>query len=98
MAGEKQKRPHGVQTKSIVRAIRTLEVLKENTDEHQFGDKYTFKKAIDEKHDEVEVTASAEGVMDWAILHMDRIEVLRPLELRKKIQEKAERLLIKYKN
>lgn len=62
----------------------------------QFGDKYIVKRAIDAEHDEVEVTGSGEGVVDWAILNMERIEILRPKSLRKRVQEKAGKLLEKY--
>lgn len=61
-----------------------------------FGDKYRVRKRIDSNHDEVEVVCSEHAMIDWAIQFDERIEVIRPLRIRKKITEKAHKLVKQY--
>ncbi len=61
-----------------------------------FGDKFLYKKSIDAEHDEIEVVCSEHAMIDWAMQFCDRVEVIRPQSIRKKIKEKAEVLYRKY--
>lgn len=61
-----------------------------------FGEKYTVKRAIDSDYDEVDVDCSEHAMIDWAIQFDERIEVMRPLGIRKKIKEKAFKLAQQY--
>lgn len=55
-----------------------------------FGNHYTFKRELDADHDEVEVTCSHNAMVNWAIQYSDKVEVIRPESLRKKIMEKLQ--------
>lgn len=61
-----------------------------------FGEQYQVKRAIDETYDEVSVVCSEHFLIDWVIQFSDWVEVLRPLPIRKKIKEKALKLMEKY--
>lgn len=39
-------------------------------------------------HDEIEVTCSYNGMVNWAIQYSDKVELLRPKSLRDKIAQK----------
>ena len=62
----------------------------------QFGDKYTYKKKIDDEHDEIEVIASGNAIIDYAIQYSDLVEIIRPKDLRKKLIDKINTIQIKY--
>ncbi len=61
-----------------------------------FGDRFLYKKSIDAEYDEVEVVCSEHAMIDWAMQFCDRVEVIRPQSVRKKIKEKTEMLYGKY--
>ena len=62
----------------------------------QFGDKYTYKKKIDDEYDEIEVTASGNAIIDYAIQYSDLVEIIRPMDLRKKLIDKINSIQKKY--
>lgn len=62
----------------------------------QFGDAYTFKRKVDEEQDEIEVIASGDAVIEFAIRKMNLVEIVRPQALRKKVLERAQSLIKKY--
>jgi len=62
----------------------------------QFGDKYIYKKKIDDEYDEIEVTASGNAIIDYAIRYSDLVEIIRPKELRDKLIDKINSVHIKY--
>lgn len=76
----------------------TLKVRKDAyTPLHDFcGGKYIFKKSIDDNYDEVEVICSEQAAIDWAIQFQDKIKIIRPIAMQKKIKEKAFALIEKY--
>ena len=59
-------------------------------------DKYTYKRKIDDDHDEIEVIASGNVVIDYAIPYSDLVEIIRPKDLRKKLIDKINSIQIKY--
>ncbi len=61
-----------------------------------FGDKYRVRRAIDSNHDEVEVVCSEHAMIDWAIQFDERIEVMRPSWIRRKIKDKVLKLARQY--
>lgn len=62
-----------------------------------FGDRYTFRKHIDDKWDEVTVRCVPKGMESWAMQCADYVEVLSPSELRNSILEKSMMLMSRYK-
>lgn len=63
----------------------------------QFGDKYIYKKKIDDTYDEIEVTASGDAIIDYAIQYSDLVEIIRPKSLRNKLIDKINNIQTKYK-
>lgn len=61
-----------------------------------FGDRYEFKKHIDERWDEVEVRCVPEAMEVWAMQCSNYVEVLGPEDLRNRIFEKCQRLVSRY--
>lgn len=61
-----------------------------------FGDRYTFRKHIDERWDEVEVKCVPKAMESWAMQCSDYVEVLSPIELRQSISERCKKLLERY--
>lgn len=61
-----------------------------------FGNRYEFKKHIDERWDEVEVRCVPEAMEVWAMQCSDYVEVLGPEDLRNRIFEKCQRLVSRY--
>ena len=64
----------------------------------QFGDKYIYKKKLDDEYDEIEVTVSGNAIIDYAIQYSDLIEIIRPKDLRNKLIEKVNNIQLKYKD
>lgn len=64
----------------------------------QFGDKYIYKRKIDDANDEIEVTASGDAIIDYAIQYSDLVEIIRPKALRNKLIDKINNIQIKYKD
>ena len=62
----------------------------------QFGDKYTYKKKIDDEYDEIEVTVSGNAIIDYAIQYSDLVEIIRPRGLRNKLIDKINSIQKKY--
>ena len=62
-----------------------------------FGNRYEFKKHIDDRWDEVEVKCVPKAMESWAMQCGDFVEVLSPKELRNEIAEKCLHLLNRYK-
>ena len=62
----------------------------------QFGDKYTYKKKIDDEYDEIEVTVSGNAIIDYAIQYSDLVEIIRPKNLRNKLIDKINSIQKKY--
>ncbi len=62
----------------------------------QFGDKYIYKKKIDDEYDEIEVTASGDAIIDYAIQNSDLVEIVRPKDLRNKLIDRINNIQIKY--
>lgn len=62
-----------------------------------FGEDYEFKKSLDCKWDEVEVTCVPEAVMNWAMQCSDYVEILEPKILREKMKTRCESLVKRYK-
>ena len=62
----------------------------------QFGDKYTYKKKIDDEYDEIEVTASGNAIIDYAIQYSNLVEIIRPKDLRRKLIDKINSIKTKY--
>lgn len=63
-----------------------------------FGDTYRFI-AVDENdsdYDIVTVTCTSFGMENFAMQYADRMEVLKPLELREKIRNKAQAMAERY--
>lgn len=61
-----------------------------------FGKKYIFKNKIDDEYDEIEIMASGDAVIEFAIKYMDIVEIIRPQALRKRVAEKAAELIKRY--
>lgn len=61
-----------------------------------FGDRYIFRKHIDERWDEVEVKCVPKAMESWAMQCSDYVEVLSPIELRQSISERCKKLLERY--
>lgn len=61
-----------------------------------FGEAYEFKKSLDSKWDEVEVTCVPEAVMNWAMQCSGYVEILEPKILREKMKERCESLVRRY--
>ena len=61
-----------------------------------FGDRYEFRKHIDEKWDEVVVSCVPNAMTIWALQCSDYVEVLRPESIRLQIYEKCKQLTKKY--
>lgn len=62
-----------------------------------FGERYTFRRHIDERWDEVEVKCVPKAMESWAMQCSDYVEVLSPEELRNCIFDKCKSLLDRYK-
>ena len=62
----------------------------------QFGDKYTYKKKIDDEYDEIEVMVSGNAIIDYAIQYSDLVEIIRPRDLRNKLIDKINSIQKKY--
>lgn len=62
-----------------------------------FGNRYVFKKHVDERWDEVEVKCVPKAMESWAMQCSDFVEVLSPVELRNNIFERCKSLLERYK-
>lgn len=62
----------------------------------QFGDGYIYRKKIDTEYDEIEVTASGNAIIDYAIQYSDLVEIIRPKDLRNKLVDKITSIQIKY--
>lgn len=61
-----------------------------------FGDRYTFRKHLDEEWDEVEVKCVPKAMESWAMQCSEYVEVLSPIELRRNISERCKALLERY--
>jgi len=61
-----------------------------------FGERYEFKKKIDDDYDEVTVICSPEAMVYWAMQYGDFIEVVGPSNVREKIKNKCQDLGGKY--
>lgn len=61
-----------------------------------FGERYSFRKHVDERWDEVEVTCVPQAIESWALQCSDYVEVLSPDELRDSIHKKCQNLLERY--
>lgn len=61
-----------------------------------FGSHYTVKRRVDEEHDEVEVYCSEQAIIQWAMLHGNCAEILRPKTTRRKLSDQAAALLKQY--
>lgn len=63
-----------------------------------FGDNFRFIKVDDDNpnYDIVNVYASVFGIVNWALQYSDRVEVLEPEDVRKKVIKKIENLNKKY--
>ncbi len=61
-----------------------------------FGDRYKFKKHIDEQWDEVEVKCVAKAMESWAMQCSDYVEILSPVGLRNNTYEKCKSPLSRY--
>lgn len=57
----------------------------------------TYKKKIDDEYDEIEVTASGNAIIDYAIQYSDLVEIIRPKDLRNKLIDKINNIQTKYK-
>lgn len=62
-----------------------------------FGTHYAWKRKVDEEYDEVEVIASEEAMINWALRHREDVEIVRPLPLRKRLCDEMQALLEKYR-
>lgn len=62
-----------------------------------FGDRYIFRKHLDEKWDEVEVMCVPKAMESWAMQCAEYVEVLSPMELRRSISERCKVLLERYR-
>lgn len=62
----------------------------------QFGDKFTYKKKIDDEYDEIEVTASGNAIIDYAIQYSELVEIIRPKDIRAKLIDKINSIRTKY--
>ncbi|SDB60197.1 Predicted DNA-binding transcriptional regulator YafY, contains an HTH and WYL domains [Ruminococcaceae bacterium FB2012] len=62
-----------------------------------FGMSYEFVRQLDDTYDEIKVTTSEKGIIDLAMSWPDRIEIISPASLRKKLAERAKDLIGKYK-
>lgn len=62
-----------------------------------FGNQYSFKRHLDDRWDEVEVTCVPKAMESWAMQCADYVEVLSPEELRKSILGTCKMLCERYK-
>lgn len=62
-----------------------------------FGDRYLFRRHINEQWDEVEVKCVPKVMESWAMQCVDYIEILSPSELSDSIYVKCKRLMSRYK-
>ena len=61
-----------------------------------FGDNYTWKRHVDDRYDEVEVVASEEATINWALTHRGDVEIIRPRPVRQKMIEQLQQMLKQY--
>lgn len=61
-----------------------------------FGDKYIFKKEIDENYDEVEVVCSPNAIVHWAMQYSDYVEVISPKFVRDDVVNRLKNMVEKY--
>lgn len=61
-----------------------------------FGERYTFKRKIDQTCDEIEVVCSPNAIVHWVMQNLDAVEVLRPKYVRDEVKENIEEAMKRY--
>lgn len=61
-----------------------------------FGINFIWKRKVDEEYDEIEVFASENAMINWALRYRDDVEIVRPLPLRERMFREIQALLEKY--
>lgn len=65
-----------------------------------FGEEFTYKgrEEVEPYEDIVEVRCSPYGMVNWVLQYSDRVEVVGPEDVRNRVKEKIEKLVVKYKD
>lgn len=61
-----------------------------------FGDKFKFKRKVDDNYDIIEVTCSPNAVVHFAMQYSEYVEVIDPLDVRNMVIESIKKMCKKY--
>ena len=67
-----------------------------SSDLDYFGDKFKFKRKVDDNYDIIEVTCSPNAVVHFAMQYSEYVEVIDPLDVRNMVIESIKKMCKKY--